>query len=111
MTHVGWGVPAVFAPFKMSGGAPRAANSTAWCLLNSLSPQIQRGELDALLIRQAAAAAERERLRLEREAQLQDIQLEFATQHMAACELGCLVAAKPRSTALPALAARQCIHG
>ena len=58
------------------------------CPLASL--QAQRAELDALLARQAAAAAARERLRQERAEELRCIQLAYARQHMAACEhLGC----------------------
>lgn len=49
--------------------------------------QAQRAGLDALLIRQAAAAAGRERQRRERDAELARIQLDCARQHLAAC--GC----------------------
>lgn len=47
--------------------------------------QVHRTELAAMLARQQAAAAERERQRLERQAQLQHARLEFATHHLAAC--------------------------
>lgn len=47
--------------------------------------QAQRAELVALLLRQQAAAAERERQRLEREEELRRVQLELATHHLAAC--------------------------
>jgi hypothetical protein len=49
--------------------------------------QASPSTLDALLLRQAAAAEERERLRLEHEAQLQRVQLAHAQHHMAACKL------------------------
>lgn len=50
--------------------------------------QAQRAELDALLLRQRTAEAQRQRQRAERQAELARMQLELATQHMAACEPG-----------------------
>ena len=48
--------------------------------------QVQRAQLDALLLRQRAAEAERERHRAERDAQLAALEAALARQHMAARE-------------------------
>lgn len=48
--------------------------------------QASRPKLDSLLLRQAAAAEQRERLRLEHEAELRRVQLLYAQHHLAACE-------------------------
>ena len=66
---------------------PRPAYFPHW--VSPIDPQAQRAELDALLIRQAAAAAERERQRRERGDELARCQLNCARQHLAAC--GCFV--------------------
>ena len=68
-------------------------------------PQAQRAQLAALLLRQQAAAAERQRHRVEREGELRRVQLELATHHMAACA----PAAAAQGRQLPNAARRLCM--